>query len=144
MLKRSEERLRLLASASELLASSLDESATLRAVADLVVPMLADVALIDVLGSDGLTRRYQTGVYTRPPAPLDVRAPQAEVLSLGRADPGERMQAAALHMALGDAAKTRVGRARRGRARSRRARGDCFSDRCCWCRSAVAVVRSAC
>jgi PAS domain S-box-containing protein len=82
-LKRSEERMGLMAKASELLASSLDESATLRAVADLTVPLLADVALIDVLVGTGKIRRYQAGTENQPVFAIDPPSAQAEVLRSG-------------------------------------------------------------
>lgn len=50
------ERLRFLAAASELLASSLDVETTLAGVAELAVPALAGQCIIDLLEADGRTR----------------------------------------------------------------------------------------
>jgi PAS domain S-box-containing protein len=56
-LKRSEERLRVLAEASAILGESIDYQATLQRVADLVVPRLADWCVVDVLEwTRGVTR----------------------------------------------------------------------------------------
>jgi PAS domain S-box-containing protein len=55
--RRAEDRLRFLAEASSVLASSLDYEATLRAVAELAVPALADWCAIDVLLEDQSIRR---------------------------------------------------------------------------------------
>src|SRR5207249_4690173 len=46
-----------LATAGDALASSLDDEATLRQIAELVVPRLADWCTIDLVGDDGLLRR---------------------------------------------------------------------------------------
>jgi signal transduction histidine kinase len=54
------EALGLLAEAGSLLAASLDFDATLRSVARLVVPRLADWCLIDVIADDGQIRRVAT------------------------------------------------------------------------------------
>jgi len=51
--------------AGEVLGSSLAHEATLRAVADLVVPRLADVCLVDLLDEDGRLQRL-AGVYVDP------------------------------------------------------------------------------
>jgi PAS domain S-box-containing protein len=56
-LKRAEERLRFLAEASKVLASSLDYEATLKSVAELAVPALADWCAVDVLLEDQSMRR---------------------------------------------------------------------------------------
>ncbi len=56
-LKRSEERLRVLAEASAILGESIDYQATLQRVAELVVPRLADWCVVDVLEwTRGVTR----------------------------------------------------------------------------------------
>jgi PAS domain S-box-containing protein len=51
--KQAELRMRLLADASEVLASSLDYEQTLRNVAQLAVPQLADWCAVDLVGDDG-------------------------------------------------------------------------------------------
>ncbi|HEX5725739.1 MAG TPA: ATP-binding protein [Longimicrobiaceae bacterium] len=58
--KRAEEAQRFLAAAGSILASSLDDAATLADVARLAVPTLADWCLVDVLGDDGAYRRVAT------------------------------------------------------------------------------------
>src|SRR5437763_2866709 len=55
--KRTEERLRFIAEASRVLASSLDYEATLERLARLSVAALADYCLIDLVGDDGSVRR---------------------------------------------------------------------------------------
>jgi serine phosphatase RsbU (regulator of sigma subunit)/PAS domain-containing protein len=55
-LKQVESTLRLLADASRMLAGSLDYMETLRRVAQLAVPSLADWCMVDVLGERGLQR----------------------------------------------------------------------------------------
>ena len=55
-LKRSEDRMRILADAGELLASSVDYQAALQSLADLVVPRLADWCVVDVVEHSGLRR----------------------------------------------------------------------------------------
>jgi PAS domain S-box-containing protein len=72
--RRAAERERLLADAGELLALSLDISATLEQVARLAVPRLADWCVVDLLENDGLLHRLH--VVHRDPA----RAPTAEEL----------------------------------------------------------------
>lgn len=51
----SEQRSRLLAEASQLLAESLDYESTLQQVTHLIVPHLADWCSVDIVGGDGLT-----------------------------------------------------------------------------------------
>jgi PAS domain S-box-containing protein len=51
--KQAEERERFLAHATEVLASSLDYQATLRAVADLAIPILGDFAAVEMVQEDG-------------------------------------------------------------------------------------------
>ncbi|HET6510728.1 MAG TPA: ATP-binding protein, partial [Candidatus Kapabacteria bacterium] len=55
--KRSRENLRLLAESSEILASSLDYETTLRSVAQLAVPSLADWCTVDMVNADGKVDR---------------------------------------------------------------------------------------
>jgi signal transduction histidine kinase len=65
-----EEKLRLLATASQVLATSFDLSEPLRHVAQLAVARLADVALIDLLGEKGdLTRVAMASGDDGPEAP---------------------------------------------------------------------------
>lgn len=63
--KRSEEALRLLAEAGDVLVSSLDYEATLAALTNLAVPRLADWCAIDLTGSGGVPRRLATA-HIRP------------------------------------------------------------------------------
>ncbi len=79
--KQTEERVRFLAEANALLASSLDYETTLARLARLSVMTLADHCLIDVIGDDGRVRRVATvhadpgeGRDRRRPAPLPARA----------------------------------------------------------------------
>ena len=77
---------RLLAEASDVLASSLDYETTLANVAALVVPKLADWCVVDVVGEDGEIQRLAVAHEdpgegrTRPGAdrelPMDPDAPQ--------------------------------------------------------------------
>ncbi len=55
--KRLENQLRLLSEAGETLAASLDYTTTLEAAARIVVPGLADLCMVDVLGGDGEVER---------------------------------------------------------------------------------------
>lgn len=55
--KRSRENLRLLAESSEILASSLDYETTLRSVAELAVPRLADWCTVDIINAEGRVDR---------------------------------------------------------------------------------------
>jgi PAS domain S-box-containing protein len=55
--KRSRENLRLLAVSSEILASSLDYETTLRSVAQLAVPSLADWCTVDMVNAEGKLER---------------------------------------------------------------------------------------
>lgn len=75
---REEEGLRLLAEAGELLASSLDFEATLKAVAQLVVPRLGDWCVVDLIESEGRLR--QVALFHRDPEKLQaverLRAPR--------------------------------------------------------------------
>ncbi len=64
-LKRLEMKLRLLAAAGETLASSLDYSTTLAAVARLIVPLVADLCIIDVRDDDGKVARLEV-VFADP------------------------------------------------------------------------------
>src|SRR5262245_39366368 len=60
-----EERLRFLADASIMLASSLDMSETLRQLAHAIVPRFADWCTITLRGEDGVVRRL-VGVHKDP------------------------------------------------------------------------------
>jgi signal transduction histidine kinase/ActR/RegA family two-component response regulator len=64
-LRESEERVRFLAEASALLASSLDYPATLQRLAELTVPFLADWCVVDVLAPDGSVTRMAS-VHSDP------------------------------------------------------------------------------
>ena len=55
--KRAEEALRFLSEASAILASSLDYETTLRTMAELVVPRMADWCGIEIVGDDGVSRQ---------------------------------------------------------------------------------------
>jgi signal transduction histidine kinase len=85
-----EEKLRLLATASQVLAASFDLSEPLRHVAQLAVARLADVALIDLLGEKGdLTRAATASGEAGPEAPPAAIGPDdlallRRVLSSGR------------------------------------------------------------
>ena len=118
-LKQAEETQRLLAEAGRVLAGSLDYEETLRRVAWLAVPALADWCTVDVLGDRGLER---VAVAHADPA----RAPLAARLQGVLIDPGGSVGPAprAAHGAL------RAARARRrcslpcGRAQPHPPRGD--------------------
>ena len=81
--KRAEQSLRFLNEASEILSSSLDFEETLRSVARLAVPRLADWCGVEMLGDDGVARQLAVEhadpakvslareLRTRYPAPLD-------------------------------------------------------------------------
>ena len=64
-LKRAESNARFLSEASAVLASSLDYEATLRNVARLAVPALADWCLVDVMQADGSFKRVEA-VHSAP------------------------------------------------------------------------------
>lgn len=70
--KRAEERIRFLAEASALLASSLDYERTFESLAALVVPELADWCFVDLVEPDGSFRRLAVGYAD--PAKADVAA----------------------------------------------------------------------
>ena len=80
-LKHSEERLSMLSSVSELLATSLDYRLTLPAVVRLTMPALADLAFVDVCQTDGHLERFVADGARS--APDYAHAPQAEVLRSG-------------------------------------------------------------
>ena len=94
---RLEERLRLLAEAGEVLASSLDYQSRLETVARLAVPVLADWCVVDVLEADGLIHRLAIAhrdpalvetadelVRRYPVLAADSRHTSARVLASGR------------------------------------------------------------
>jgi len=66
--KLAERRQRLLAEAGRLLASSLDYEATMRSVAEIAVPALADWCSVEVLDADGVPR--QVGLAAADPTQL--------------------------------------------------------------------------
>jgi PAS domain S-box-containing protein len=93
-LKRSEERLRFLATASQDLSASFDYPARLRALVALAVPLFADLCLVDVEDTHGALRRVEIGCAdprkrglvedTQPPGrPVDPASSQNQVLRAG-------------------------------------------------------------
>jgi PAS domain S-box-containing protein len=70
--KEAEQALRFLAESSRILGSSLDYETTLRSVADLVVPRIADWCAIDLLGEDGAIAHVATAHVD--PAKLELAA----------------------------------------------------------------------
>ncbi|HLL20246.1 MAG TPA: ATP-binding protein [Rubrivivax sp.] len=58
--EKAEQRLRLLVSAGAMLANSLEESSTLKAIAALIVPSVADACRIDLLDHQGVLQRKIT------------------------------------------------------------------------------------
>jgi hypothetical protein len=66
----SEDHVRFLAEASEILAGSLDYETELERVARLIVPTLADWCVVDLLAEDG--RLHCLAVVHRDPAKADV------------------------------------------------------------------------
>ena len=85
-----EEHLRLLAGASQVLAASFDLGEPLRQVARMMVPLLGDIALLDLLGPKGELTRAATAIADPtkqgelPPAGLAGGTLQQRVLSSGR------------------------------------------------------------
>lgn len=95
--KRAEDSLRLLAEAGALLADSLDYEATLRRVADLCVPRLADTCVIDMLDELGRLQRLAVSPAGRrsvdwiwevaeTPLDPDARHGPAQVIRTGRSE----------------------------------------------------------
>lgn len=90
--RRAEARLRLLAEAGTLLASSIDHCATVSVVARLAVPLLGDRCFVDLVEEDGRIDRLEPAALEPPdgralPQPsdaIDAATPQAEVLRSGR------------------------------------------------------------
>jgi PAS domain S-box-containing protein len=68
--RRSEQAMRFIAQASELLSSSLDVDATLTTLTGLLVPALADWCIVDMLEADGTIR--QLAVAHRDPERMDL------------------------------------------------------------------------
>jgi signal transduction histidine kinase/CheY-like chemotaxis protein len=62
----SQEQLRFLAEASDLLSSSLDFETTLKTLANLAVPKIADWCAIDIAGEDGAVHRRLAVAHTNP------------------------------------------------------------------------------
>jgi PAS domain S-box-containing protein len=93
--RRHDERLRFLAEASTLLASSLDYETTVANIAELAVPALASSCVIDLLGADDQLERvatvFDSGELSRlvdenrrrNPITADTRHPAREVLATG-------------------------------------------------------------
>ncbi|MBU8895662.1 histidine kinase [Corallococcus sp. H22C18031201] len=73
-LRHGEERLRMLAEAGATLASSLDYEATLKNMARLAVPRLADWCFVDVAMADGTFKRVEVAHAAPEDAPLAERA----------------------------------------------------------------------
>ncbi len=77
----AERRARFLSEAMELLSSSLDVHRVLRDLARLVVPRIADICAVDLLGADGLPQRVEivhgfSGVPALPEGALGVVVPE--------------------------------------------------------------------
>jgi PAS domain S-box-containing protein len=93
--RRHDERLRLLAEASTVLASSLDYETTLSNIAELAVPALASSCVIDLVGDDGRLERVATvfdsgelsrlvgEMRRRNPITAETRHPALQVLASG-------------------------------------------------------------
>ena len=94
--KRAEMEQRLLAQVATIVASSLDRRATLAAVAQSVVPLFADLCLIDEVGEDGVYERREVAFANKEKqrdlvdrirsfAPQQSwKTPQAKVLETGK------------------------------------------------------------
>ncbi len=110
VVKRTELEQRLLAAASDALASSLDYEQTLQRVADVAVPMLADWCGVELPGSDGVVRSVAAahGTQVRDAAhleqlrasgvaslvvPLTAGSEMLGTLTLVRTDPRRRFDA---------------------------------------------------
>ncbi len=93
--RRHDERLRFLAEASTILASSLDYETTLANIAELAVPALASSCVIDLVGEDGQLERVATvfdsgelsrlvgELRRRHPITAETRHPALQVLATG-------------------------------------------------------------
>jgi PAS domain S-box-containing protein len=81
-LKRAESHSRFLSEASAVLASSLDYEATLRNVARLAVPALADWCLVDLMQADGSVKRVEA-VCTAPEDEAIAQQVRRTVVPLG-------------------------------------------------------------
>jgi PAS domain S-box-containing protein len=118
----AERRAAFLSSASAVLASSLDYETTLRAVADLAVPFVADWCSVDVIEADGTVRRVALAhadpakadiaraASTYPPDPHG-RHPRSTVLRTGRSVLIPEVVESALAQVAGDEEYLRVLRA---------------------------------
>jgi PAS domain S-box-containing protein len=95
--KRTEEALQFLAEVSRILSSSLDSTTTLQQVAECIVPLYADICLIDLLTADKsvqriVQKRSLLAEYTTPTQPLhtfvltfdDTHHPIIKVLQSGQ------------------------------------------------------------
>ncbi|HEX6911036.1 MAG TPA: GAF domain-containing protein, partial [Longimicrobium sp.] len=92
--KRAEEGLQLLARSGRALSSSLDVEVTLQAIAQITVPQLAEMAMVDVLEGDGIRRlgashadERVSGLFQqarRFPPRMGDGGPQAQVMESGR------------------------------------------------------------
>jgi PAS domain S-box-containing protein len=112
-LKRSEEKLRLLARASAVLASSFDHAATLAEVVRLTVPLFADICFVDIVEESEQLRRVEVAfadakkqkvadaVRHLAPSPGG-QSPQAQVLQSGEPILLAECTAARLRLAIAD------------------------------------------
>lgn len=112
-LKRSEEKLRLLARASAVLTSSFDYAVNLAEVVRLTVPLFADICLVDIVEESEQLRRIEVAfadsekqkladaVRHLAPSPRD-KSPQAQVLRSGEPIFFAECTAARLHTAIAE------------------------------------------
>ena len=82
----AERRARFLSEAMELLSSSLDVHRVLRDLAHLVVPRIADICAVDLIGADGLPQRVEivhgfSGVPALPEGALGVVVPEISAIA---------------------------------------------------------------
>lgn len=92
--KRAEDGLQLLAESGRVLSSSLDVEETLQAIAQLAVPQLAEMVMVDVIEDDAIRRLAASHADARAlalterardfPPRLDDGGPQARVIDSGR------------------------------------------------------------
>jgi PAS domain S-box-containing protein len=86
-LQRANDRLVMLGQASAVLSASLDLQETLAALADLVVPRLADHCVVDLIDDAGQVRRRAVSSAPGAEPPPGVWAEPGEVVSYGAAHP---------------------------------------------------------
>jgi signal transduction histidine kinase len=114
-LERAQQRLGLMVEASSLLGASLDYETTLRSVARLAIPQLADWCIIDVVEDDGSIRRMAVEhrdaakadlareVAQRPPSSAGTASRLTEVLLGGRSAFHPRLSRSRLGRVAGEA-----------------------------------------